>query len=192
MHMTAKLLLTAAAFVVAPAAHAATILPGNTTNVSNASFDVSGDIDSGPISASFGRSGLDSGNYTDTFLFTIDQDGVGSGSITTVLSGLTGGATDLDFTSVVFNNGVTDYTVTTTSGAIEQGALSNIPITSGTENSITVSYFSRGAGSYGGTLAFTPEAIPEPTTWAMLLLGFGSLGMVVRRRKQKTSVGYAF
>lgn len=192
MRMTAKLLMTAAAFVAAPAAHAATIFPGNPTGVPNAFFDVSGDISSGPISASFGRSGLGSGNFMDTFLFTIDQNGLGSGSITTILSGLPMSATDLDFTSVVFNNGMMDFVVNTTTGAIEQGGLANVPITFGTQNSLTVNYLSRGSGSYGGTLAFSPEAIPEPATWGMLLIGFGALGMVVRRRKQKTSVGYAF
>jgi hypothetical protein len=192
MRMTAKLLLTAAAFAVAPAAHAATIFPGNPDNVPNAFFNVSGDIASGPISASFGRNGLDAGSFSDTFLFRIDQNGLGSGSITTVLSGLPFSATDLDFTSVVFNNGMMDYIVNTTTGAIEQGGLSNVPITFGTENSLTVNYLSRGSGSYGGTLAFTPEAIPEPATWAMLLLGFGTLGMVVRRRKQKPRVAFAF
>lgn len=192
MRMTAKLLLTAAAFAVAPAAHAATILPGNPTGVPNAYFDVSGDITSGPISASFGRAGLGSGSFTDTFLFRIDQNGFGSGSITSILSGVQGGATDLDFTSVIFNNGVMDYVLNTTSGAIEQGGLSNVPVSFGTENSLTVNYLSRGEGSYGGSLAFSPGVIPEPATWAMLLFGFGALGLVVRRRKQKTRISYAF
>jgi hypothetical protein len=101
-------------------------------------------------------------------------------------------ATDLDFTSVIFNNGVTDFVVDTTTGAVEQGGLANIPITFGTQNSLTVNYLSRGQGSYGGTLTFTPSAIPEPATWGMLLLGFGAMGTVVRRRKQKTRVAYAF
>jgi hypothetical protein len=192
MRMATRLMVTAVAFAVAPAAHAATILPGNPTSVPNAYFDVSGDIASGPISASFGRTGLESGNFTDTFLFRIDQNGLGSGSITTILSGLPMSATDLDFTSVIFNNGVTDFVVDTTTGAVEQGGLANIPITFGTQNSLTVNYLSRGQGSYGGTLTFTPSAIPEPATWGMLLLGFGAMGTVVRRRKQKTRVAYAF
>jgi len=193
MRMTAKLLMTAAAFAVAPAANAATIFPGNPDGVENAFFNVSGDIADGPISASFGRNGLDAGTFSDSFNFFIDQDGLGSGSITTVLAGLQGGATDLDFTSVIFNNGMMDYVVNTAAGDFgsEAGSLANIPISFGMENSLTVNYVSRGSGSYGGTLAFAP-AVPEPATWAMLLIGFGALGMVVRRRKQQTRVAYAF
>ena len=28
------------------------------------------------------------------------------------------------------------------------------------------------------------EAVPEPATWAMMLLGFGAVGFAMRRRKQ--------
>lgn len=41
-------------------------------------------------------------------------------------------------------------------------------------------------------IAASPDVIPEPGTWAMMLLGFGGLGMVIRRRKRiRTSVAYA-
>jgi hypothetical protein len=56
------------------------------------------------------------------------------------------------------------------------------PITSGTINLSTlypnnpgwshIDFFDTGVGS-----------VPEPGTWAMMLLGFGAIGMVVRRRK---------
>ena len=36
----------------------------------------------------------------------------------------------------------------------------------------TISYF------------YTPRAVPEPATWAMMLLGFGAVGFAMRRRKQ--------
>jgi hypothetical protein len=42
-------------------------------------------------------------------------------------------------------------------------------------------------GSFGGTLAFAAaSAVPEPSTWAMMLIGFGAVGYSMRRRK----VGY--
>lgn len=34
-------------------------------------------------------------------------------------------------------------------------------------------------------------AVPEPGTWAMLLIGFGAVGFGMRRRRQKATVSYA-
>lgn len=34
-------------------------------------------------------------------------------------------------------------------------------------------------------------AVPEPATWAMMILGFGLVGSTLRRRQQKVSVSYA-
>ena len=34
-------------------------------------------------------------------------------------------------------------------------------------------------------------AVPEPATWAMMLIGVGAVGATVRRRKVKTTVAYA-
>ena len=43
-----------------------------------------------------------------------------------------------------------------------------------------------GTGGNGG-------AVPEPATWAMMLLGFGAMGMVMRRRRKQTAnVRFAF
>ncbi|WP_133366144.1 PEPxxWA-CTERM sorting domain-containing protein [Qipengyuania sediminis] len=36
-----------------------------------------------------------------------------------------------------------------------------------------------------------PNAVPEPSTWAMLILGFGALGGMMRQRKQQARVAYA-
>ncbi|WP_074204604.1 PEPxxWA-CTERM sorting domain-containing protein [Parasphingorhabdus marina] len=34
-------------------------------------------------------------------------------------------------------------------------------------------------------------AIPEPSTWAMLILGFGTVGSSLRRRKTRLQLGYS-
>jgi len=36
-----------------------------------------------------------------------------------------------------------------------------------------------------GTVETPPGAVPEPSTWATMLLGFGAIGSVLRRRKSK-------
>ena len=38
-------------------------------------------------------------------------------------------------------------------------------------------------GSYSGTFNVI-NPVPEPATWAMMLLGFGAMGMVIRRRRK--------
>ena len=69
-----------------------------------------------------------------------------------------------------------------TCGANETWSLNNVPITFGVLNSIDVTGLSRGNGSYGGNATFIP-AVPEPATWAMLLVGFGAIGFSMRRRR---------
>lgn len=39
-----------------------------------------------------------------------------------------------------------------------------------------------------GGISTTAEPVPEPGTWAMLLVGFGALGFAMRRRKSKHSL----
>lgn len=34
----------------------------------------------------------------------------------------------------------------------------------------------------------TPNAVPEPATWAMMLLGFGGIGVTMRRRRRNASL----
>ena len=38
-------------------------------------------------------------------------------------------------------------------------------------------------GDISGTASFDAAAVPEPATWAMMLLGFAGIGMALRRRR---------
>lgn len=45
---------------------------------------------------------------------------------------------------------------------------------------------------YTGQFAFNQTALPEPATWAMMLIGFGMIGFAARRRgRQTVRVAYA-
>jgi PEP-CTERM motif len=157
----------------------------------------------GPITATIGHTGitgtLDGTSFQDIFRFTVPLSGLGGGSITTDL-GLTAqmfGTTDLDISSVTVNgvnaietlrdiNGVICFTENVgTCGATETWALNNVAITGGALNEIIVTGISRGNGSYGGNIAFAPNtaSVPEPATWAMMLLGFAGIGWQLRRKR---------
>jgi hypothetical protein len=55
----------------------------------------------------------------------------------------------------------------------------------------------RGALTLSGTVtaagvAAPTAAVPEPSTWATMLVGFGALGFTMRRRRQQAQVRYGF
>lgn len=163
----------------------------------------------GSITANIGHTGIAGGDFTDTFLFTIPQTGVGSGSITTSVSFENFlGVTDLDITSVVIN-GLTAFSALATAstpsapfgtpctvrdtvpgggtcGANEAYFRNDVPIVANVQNTVTVTGLSRGNGSYAGVLTFTPAqtpVVPEPATWGMMLLGFAGIGWQLRRKR---------
>jgi hypothetical protein len=55
------------------------------------------------------------------------------------------------------------------------------------------SFYAYNGSSYTiqSTGSVTVTAIPEPATWAMMLLGFGMVGAGVRYRRRSTKVAYA-
>ena len=78
--------------------------------------------------------------------------------------------------------GDTPIPLTFTSGSLEQYALLGLNLGAGTYTlHINGSYTGR-VSSFGGDINFA--AVPEPATWAMMLLGFGAVGFAMRRRRQ--------
>ena len=92
----------------------------------------------------------------------------------------------MDFTSVVINNGFNDFVVTTNEGPGQTGSISNVPIFAGVLNTITVMGTTHGQATYGGSATFVPDAIPEASTWAMMMIGFGGIGGTIRYRRRKS------
>ena len=186
--------------ILAAVATVASLASGSPANAATFFFDA-GDMDlafgaDGSISATFGRSGIGNGtaeggpigDFTDIYNFVIPDNGVASGSITTNTSFI-GSTTDLDLVSVFFNG----VQLTGTGVGLNEALFANsVPIMSGAMNTITINGFSRGNGSYGARGSFVPTAaIPEPASWAMMILGFGAVGYSIRRRRVAHALKYA-
>ncbi|WP_277979140.1 FxDxF family PEP-CTERM protein [Sphingomonas phyllosphaerae] len=137
----------------------------------------------GTFSGAFQVTGLKAGTFSDTFTFTLPTNGLGSGTVTTSVTDLFS-ANDLDFTSVTINDIAAEITKTA-GGAFEVAFINNVPIVAGQLNKLVVTGLSRGNGAYGGQATFTPvnSAVPEPATWAMMIMGFGVVGYAMRRRR---------
>jgi hypothetical protein len=37
-------------------------------------------------------------------------------------------------------------------------------------------------------VTFTPDTVPEPASWALMLIGFGGMGLAIRRRRAKAAI----
>ena len=88
--------------------------------------------------------------------------------------------------SVTFNGENFDIGMT---GDIEFRFLKNLSVLTGPQT-IIVNGTSGGNGSYSGTLSFS-SAVPEPATWAMMIIGFTGAGVAIRRRRRDDSVAFA-
>ena len=117
------------------------------------------------------------GAFSHAFTFTLATDSAANSSVTTTL--LRGN--DIDFTSVLLDG--FNFTQTGFDPGAENWELSSVNISAGlrtlTVNGSVVG--TSGNGSYSGVI--NVAAVPEPGTWAMMLLGFGAAGYAMRRRR---------
>jgi len=163
--------VSALAFACAPAANA-TDFPVGSPNF----FITSGTPTSPSITAVFFNGFGSTTSFDDRFLFTIPQNGTGSGSISTSFSS----TLNMLVIDDLIINGV-HYTVPST-GSGQSRTVGGIPILANVQNIIEVIGHTTGSGSYSGTATFTAN-VPETATWGMMLVGFGMMGSVMRRRR---------
>ena len=168
---------TAALFVSAAASAAPLVLsPTAVTNVTP------------PASGTFGNSfnpvggvPITLGLFTDSFVINLTNSSLTNGSLITVSLG---GGNNIDFTcqacSVRLDSTAFDLM---SSGSLDVFMLSPTLLGAGNHTlTVTGNIVSGPSASYSGTINF--GAVPEPATWAMMLLGFGGIGMAMRRRRQ--------
>ncbi len=141
----------------------------------------------GELSGEFGMTVSTAGAFTRLFTFFLPESGFTGATISTIGSA----RNNIDFTSVTLNGQAFSLSGP---GVAEFGFIDALATMSG-QQTLTVNGISGGNGSFAGTIAFQPGvmgAVPEPSTWAFMLLGFGAIGYGMRRRKQTAQVRYSF
>lgn len=195
--------LAVSSTLVASAASAVTLLdaPASTGQISDsgpANYTFSGGA--GPASLTFNLEGYisldgDGNGFTDTFQAMLNG--------TTFLSGafdLGGGGSNVLFTSPAG----TTFTVTPVGNGSPTfgGGLASFSTTLNLIEGLNTLSFSfigplQGAGDEGWGInsvlvdGNAVAAVPEPATWAMMILGFGLVGATLRYRRRSTKVAFA-
>ena len=87
--------------------------------------------------------------------------------------------TNLDFSSVTLNG----VSFAITNGAVDSASLFNQALIAGANNVLTLTGTTGGDAALSGNLSFAAvSAVPEPATWAFMLVGFGAVGYSMRKR----------
>jgi opacity protein-like surface antigen len=117
---------------------------------------------------------LSGGVYTDTFDFLL-PDGF-------VANSTTSSSTHLLWTGISFNGtaGVFENI-----GSAHTAEVNFLPVTSGGQQRLVVTYTGPIAASWSGTAAFVPGVVPEPATWGLMIMGFGGVGALLRSRRRQ-------
>jgi hypothetical protein len=118
-------------------------------------------------------------SFTSTFTFMTNEI---AGTYNFFVGTSTGGTV---FDNVVVSGGTPGTTTTfapPNSTVIQQFG---IPLLANTAYTVTIGGTStRAAAGISGNLTIEANAVPEPATWAMMLLGFAGMGLVVSKRRR--------
>jgi len=167
------------ALSAASAANAAITL-GATGTDPNSTFVVSPPDNVGiPETVAFRQQTDANGSYTSFFDFSNSQ----TGFYNFLLGTSTLGAT-VTFGKLLSDGGVTVLqTVTGTSNSLTLMTGTLAPNTT-YRFSFNSNYPTGGGVTTGNASFYVAAGVPEPATWGLMLLGFGGMGMVLRRRRK--------
>ncbi len=130
-------------------------------------------------SIGFTEAGLGAPTFTEWLTFTNDMAGLYALTLGTSSVGI-------DFTSAILTGSGGPYSLNENfdDGVVEQWGRSNLFLDAGTYM-LTINGNNSSTGSLGGTVTINAApAVPEPATWAMMLMGFGAAGYAMRRRRR--------
>lgn len=200
MNIVSKSFVCAAAMLLPVAAHAAPVIPGSSISFNGFVTGSGGSSLSGSTSLDFISPAISYAAGTGSFATSQCFSGtcgtiedlanlvVGAQSIANFIS-LSGGtnADPIDFTLTGISSigRTADELNFVATGLLSNGSLGPTP---------AQFLFTAQGGqttSFSGTLL--AGAVPEASTWALMTLGIGALGMALRRRsaKQRTTLSYA-
>jgi hypothetical protein len=118
--------------------------------------------------------------FSSAFTISDSASGIYSVNVGTSSDGVTftsGTLTDV-LTSTVYDLVVTDFGLGMRLGPPFTGTVSLAP----GDYRLVVNGTATSGGSFDGTVTIL-AAVPEPATWAMMLLGFGAIGLSMRKRR---------
>lgn len=176
--------LASAAAVLAMPAHAATTVSYPSGSV----IDLVATPDGQTLAGAFTASITGSGAFSTTYTFSVPSPGTISIAGISILSSV---LSNIDFTSG-FLNGTTPFMVS--NGFVDLAELAMQPLGAGqhsfTLNGTLNSNGRNGTAAIGGNVSFAlaPNAVPEPATWALFILGFGVIGSSLRRRSARSTL----
>lgn len=198
--------IAAGAFFAAPAAQAVTVLPNCAAS----------DISATPALSNQSCAGFYQGNLLNqaskSTVVPILNSLLGSStySVSTfqfgAFQGFSGlnGATSVDFTAAPFSTKLNGMTLIGIHYGSGKGSPSDVAGNTRNDKSDSTAFYYFDAGkdlgkidlNFGASSTITlfstgPGGVPEPATWALMILGFGGVGAAMRRSKAKVRVTYA-
>ena len=186
----------ASAAIAAPSAQAATYIGNRAVGDGSVNFSITTDGTVGVLgSANILSYIIELTNLDGTFTLTESNSArsIAGGSLSATANDLLfdfGGATGTYalFQAPTIGSGDTFYCLQV-SGCFDPTGTPGEAVEA--TNDFSFPYVARQGVQVIGSVA-TPGAVPEPATWAMMLLGFGAVGAALRQAKrQKLSVRYA-
>jgi len=157
------------------ASAAVTVNAGTVVNLNDPNPSTSVATAGGDTTINFGFNPIVNAEGTNSFSssFTISDP----------LAGIYSISGDTSTPGVIFVGTVYNLIIGTTPSGFSAFGLPLTNLAAG-DYRLTINGISPNSGSFTGNVRITTGAVPEPGTWALMLLGFGAVGLAMRRKRR--------